>query len=193
MDDKKFDPKKLQKLNNPERLLDTPPEEIWKHLNLNIGELDTFIDIGAGTGFFSVPFVKYIKNGKIYACDISELMVNWMTSNICPKYPNIIPIRMEENTIILQDELADLVYMINLHHELNSPEQMLKEAYRLLKRAGKIFIVDWKKEEMPQGPPVEIRYKPEKVQDQLLKAGFEDVNIYNEMQKHFLLVARKDS
>jgi len=160
-------------------------------LNLNLAELSTFIDIGAGTGFFSIPFIKYIENGKIYACDISEVMINWMTSNICPKYPNILPLKMEENTIDLQDALADLVYMINLHHELNSPEQMLKEAYRLLKRNGKIFIVDWKKEDMSQGPPTEIRCHPEKVQDQLLKAGFEKVSIYTEMQKHFLVVAEK--
>ena len=162
MDDKKFDPKKLQKLNNPERLLDIPPEKIWSHLNLNLAELSTFIDIGAGTGFFSIPFVKYIENGKIYACDISEVMISWMTSNICPKYPNIIPLKMEEDTIDLQDDSADLVYMINLHHELDSPVQMLEEAYRLLKRKGKVFIVDWRKEEMPQGPPKEIRCKPEK-------------------------------
>ena len=191
MDDKKFDPKKLQKLNNPERLLDIPTEVIWNLLNLKLTESSNLIDIGAGTGFFSIPFTKYVKKGKIYACDISEVMIDWMTFYICPNYPNILPLKMEESTINLQDDLADLVYMINLHHELNSPEQMLKEAYRLLKKKGKIFIVDWRKEDMPQGPPVEIRCLPTKVKDQLLEAGFKNVNIYSDMQKHFLVIAEK--
>jgi hypothetical protein len=33
MDGKKFDPKKLQKLNNPQRLIDIPPDYIREKLN----------------------------------------------------------------------------------------------------------------------------------------------------------------
>ena len=56
MNDKRFDPKKLHKLNNPDRLLDLPPQYIWDKLNLQLTGADTFVDIGAGTGFFSIPF-----------------------------------------------------------------------------------------------------------------------------------------
>lgn len=34
--------------------------------------------------------------------------------------------------------------MINLNHELLSPKELLKDAYRVLKEEGKIFIADWK-------------------------------------------------
>jgi hypothetical protein len=67
MDEKKFDPKKLQKLNDPNRLLDIPPGYIWDKLNLI--KSDILVDIGAGTGFFSIPFVDYAKNGKIFIVD----------------------------------------------------------------------------------------------------------------------------
>ncbi len=189
MAEKKFDPKKLNKLNNPDRLTDIPPEYIWDKLNLI--NPDVFVDIGAGTGFFSVPFLNYTKNGKIFACDISDIMIQWMEHNICPKYPNIVLIKMEENAVPLKDGIADLVYMINLHHELEQPGKILKESFRLLKKNGKIFIVDWKKEDMDQGPPIHLRYSPEKVNDQLVSSGFEDIRIYNEMPKHFLIIAEK--
>ncbi len=52
MKEKRFNPKKLHKLNNPKRLLDLPPEYIWSKLNMNAANV--IIDIGAGTGFFSI-------------------------------------------------------------------------------------------------------------------------------------------
>ena len=107
------------------------------------------------------------------------------------KYPNIIPIKTEEHTVPLDDGIADLVFMINLHHELENPYLSVEEAYRILKPDGEIFIVDWKKKDMPEGPPANIRCLPEQVKEQMVNAGFIDVDIYNELQKHFLLVGKK--
>ncbi|HEC97397.1 MAG TPA: class I SAM-dependent methyltransferase [Nitrospirae bacterium] len=189
MNEKKFDPKKLHKLNDPGRLSDIPPEYIWD--KIDIVKPDVLVDIGAGTGFFSVHFLNYAKNGKIFACDTSDIMIQWMKNNICPKYPNIVPLKMKENAVPLEDGIADLVYMINLHHELDKPETILEESFRILKNNGAIFIVDWKKEDMPEGPPTHFRYLPEQVKDQLLSVEFRNVNIFNEMPKHFLVVAKK--
>ncbi len=127
MDEKKFDPKKLNKLNDPERLLDITPDYIWD--KLNIVNKDIIVDIGAGTGFFSVQFLRYAQNGKIFACDISDIMVQ--------------------------------------------------------------LIVDWKKEDMPQGPPTHLRYLDEQVTSQLVRVGFQNIYIENELPKYFLLTAEK--
>jgi hypothetical protein len=81
--------------------------------------------------------------------------------------------------------------MINLHHELGAPDIMLKESFRLLRKNGKIFIVDWKKADMSQGPPRHLRYLPEQVRDQLIQAGFEGLSIDKEMANHFLVIAEK--
>jgi ubiquinone/menaquinone biosynthesis C-methylase UbiE len=189
MNEKKFDPKKLDKLNNPERLLDIPVDYIWRNINL----LDpvVLVDIGAGTGFFSVPFLKYVKNGKIFACDTSDIMIQWMKNHICPEYPDIVPLQMEENAVPLDNETADLVYMINLHHELDHPPTILDESFRILKNNGAICIVDWKREDMSEGPPQHIRFLPEQVKAQLVSANFKNIHIFNEMPKHFLVVAEK--
>jgi ubiquinone/menaquinone biosynthesis C-methylase UbiE len=189
MNEKKFDPKKLHKLNNPQRLLDIPVEYIWSKIQRATPEV--FVDIGAGTGFFSVPFLKYLKNGKIFACDTSAIMIEWMTANICPQYPDIVPLEMAESVVPLQEGIADLVYMINLHHELDKPQAILEESYRILKKNGTLFIVDWKKEEMSEGPPLHIRYSPQQVQAQLAKAAFENGQFFEDMPKHFLVVAEK--
>ena len=189
MNDKKFDPKKLQKLNNPQRLIDIPPGFIQNRLNIE--KSDVLVEIGAGTAFFSIAFLEQFNPSIIYASDISDAMVNWMKENVLPDYPNIIPVKNQENSVPLDDHIADLVFMIALHHELDNPSLMLDEAYRLLKPGGKILIIDWKKEDMPEGPPATIRCLPEQIKDQLIKSRFTDIYIFNELPKHFLIVGRK--
>lgn len=181
--EKKFDPKKLKKLNDPDRLKDIPPQEIWERLEME--DAAVLVDIGAGTGFFSIPFQKLTKTGCVFACDISDTMVQWMQENLCPDHPGIKPLKMEEAKIPLGDKMADLVFMINLHHELEDPETLLKESCRVLKDSGKIFIVDWKKKEMPQGPPLSIRVFPESIEKQLSDAGFRQIKTHGHWENIF--------
>lgn len=189
MIEKKFDSQKLQRLNNPQRLNEIPPDYIWGKLNTE--KADVLVEIGAGTAFFSIAFLQQANASKIYACDISEVMIGWIKENIVSKYPEIIPLQTEEVFIPLDDEIADIVFTINLHHELENPDKTINEAYRILRPGGKVFIVDWKKGP-PTGPPEEIRWMPEQVSDQLANAGFKNVDFYNELPMHFLVIGQKD-
>ncbi len=190
MTEKKFDPKKLHKLNNPQRLKDIPPDYIWDQLDME--KPDVLVEIGAGTAFFDIAFLRQANASKIYACDVSEAMIHWMEENIVPTYPGIIPVKTTENAVPLDDGIADLVFMITLHHELDHPALILEEAYRILKPGGNIFIVDWEKKDMAEGPPREIRCESGQVKEQLMNAGFTGVHIFNELPKHFLIVGKKD-
>jgi SAM-dependent methyltransferase len=118
-------------------------------------------------------------------------MVDWIKENVTPNHPNIIAVKNNENSVPLDSGIADLVFMIALHHELDNPSLILDEAYRMLKPGGKIFIVDWKKEDMHQGPPVTIRCLPEQIKGQLIESKFNDVQVFSELPKHFLIVGEK--
>ncbi|RJP80859.1 MAG: class I SAM-dependent methyltransferase [Desulfobacteraceae bacterium] len=189
MSEKKFDPQKLEKLNNPQRLVDIPPAYIRDKLNM--AGPGILVEIGAGTAFFCTAFYQMFKPSTIYACDISDVMIQWVAENISSRYPAIVPVKTDEVAVPLEDGIADLVFMINLHHELHNPLQTLEESFRLVKPGGGIFVVDWKKKDMPEGPPAEIRCLPEEVEEQMARAGFEKMMIDNELQKHFLVVGRK--
>lgn len=190
MCDKKFDPKKLNKLNNPQRLDDIPLSTLAPHLSLE--DFATLVDIGAGTGFFSVAFATYFTPKKLYACDISRTMLDWVEKNISPAHQTIIPTLCVEAQTPLEDEVADLVFMICLHHELDFPEQTLAESYRILKSGGKVLIIDWKKEDMAEGPPKHIRCTTEDITNQLQNSHFKCVHIGDDLKKHFYVVAQKE-
>lgn len=189
MTNKKFDTKKLKKLNNPQRLIDIPPDYIQDKLNLKQSNL--IVEIGAGTAFFSLAFHHQLQASTTYACDISQVMIDWIKENISPDNPGIVPVKTSENSVPLESDIADIVFTIALHHELDNPSLVLDESYRLLTPGGKLFIVDWKKEEMDQGPPIEIRSSPQQIKGALVESRFGNVQIFNTLPKHFLITAEK--
>ncbi|MBF0286504.1 MAG: class I SAM-dependent methyltransferase [SAR324 cluster bacterium] len=190
MSSKKFDPKKLKKLNDPARKQFQDPDLIWKALNLKDPEV--LIDIGAGTGFFAIPFSEKMGRGKVYACDISEEMVTWMQQNISGiRQVPIVPMLVAESKISLDSGVADLVYMVNLHHELERPLDTLSDALRLLKTGGKMMIIDWKNEETPGGPPLSIRIDVSMIENQLKKCGFAHISVHDILPYHCFITAEK--
>lgn len=184
--DKKFNVKKLEKLNNPKRLESIPPKYIMERLNIE--DESIIVDIGAGTGLFSKAFLEILNNITVYAMDISDTMIEWMKGHLPEK---VIPMLMGENNIPLDDNFCDLAIMITLHHELESPEHLLNETKRILKNGGKICIIDWKKEEMPMGPVFEIRCSKSAISDDLVSAGFKNIKTDESMGRFNMVWAQK--
>lgn len=189
MKSKKFDISKLEKLNHPGRLIDIDPQHIWEFIGAENALM--IVDIGAGTGLFSREFARLAPQSQIIALDISPIMIDWMNQHVCPELPNIKTMLMEESKTSLADKSIDIAIMINLHHELLDEMELLRECYRILKPGGKIAVSDWKKEETPKGPPMEIRYHPEEVVKQLIQSGFEKTKISNSLINNWLVVAEK--
>ncbi len=185
----KFDTEKLNHLNDPERLKDIPPEYIIERMNLD--NPGTILDIGAGTGFFSNEFSKIAGVDKLYALDIAEEMIQWMKEHLAPKNSKIVPQKMQEDKIGLESSMADAIIMINVHHEFHHPIRILNEVNRLLRPGGKLAIVDWAKKETDHGPPVEKRYTISQIKEQLEEIPFDNIQSYEELSNHFLIVAER--
>ncbi len=186
---RQFNPKKLDKLNNPARLEMIPPEYIWK--KLDPARHTNMVEIGAGTGLFSKAFQTLSGEGKTFAIDVSEIMVEWMQQNVVPENPDIIPLKTDGTSLPFQDETVDLVFTITVHHELENPTGLLTEANRIMRPGGKIFIVDWNMNDPDHGPSTDIRCSPEQVSRQLESAGFHNITIDNGLENFFIVFAEK--
>lgn len=184
MDNHKFDTKKLEILNNPKREQIMDLDLIFKTLNMKNNSL--LVDLGAGTGFFSKIFLDRIKGSKCYALDISQHMINYITENIILNLNDRIETKlMDESEIPLKTELADLLFMILLFHELDEPLTILKESYRVLKTDGKIFIGDWKIGENPHAVNKDLIFNT------LQDAGFIHIKELNASDRLVCFVAEK--
>jgi len=186
----KFNPKKLAKLNNPARLVSQNPDVFWPLLKLDDPQL--IFDIGCGTGFFSVEFLKRAPNAKVIGLDIAEVMLQWIEENRPEfKQGKLVTLLMPEDKLPLDPATGDLATMINLHHELHNPAGLLGEIRIALKPGGTLMILDWKAKETASGPPIEIRISQETVFAQLTEAGFEELTGHEVFEDFFLITAKR--
>ncbi|MFW6351958.1 MAG: class I SAM-dependent methyltransferase [Bacteroidota bacterium] len=190
MEDRKFNPEHRKKLNDPARLEKLDPQKIWKFIDYkNPGVI---IDIGAGTAFITAELGKLAPKAHIDAFDIEPVMVEEMNSFL-PEYGRITPHLMEENQLSVPDEYADVVWMINLFHELRKPYLLLKEIKRVLKPNGKLLIIDWlkKQEACESGPPLEHRIDEATITSLMVDADFSNIKTTEEFTDHLGVLGTK--
>ena len=63
----------------------------------------------------------------------------------------------------------------------------------MVKPGGKLVNLDWKKEAMPLGPPIEKRFSPEKAIHLIESAGFTVESVKANGPYHYLIIARPNS
>ncbi|WP_029551639.1 class I SAM-dependent methyltransferase [Thermocrinis jamiesonii] len=167
----KFDPEKLKKLDDPERLNLFDPEKVLKTFSLKPGMV--VLDVGTGAGFYLPYISKLVQDqGKVYAIDISQEAVDYAKNKVKELgLKNVEVLKSEENYIPLPDNTVDFVYMAFVFHELEDPVRFLKELERVSKPMGYLALIDWKKEERDKGPPPEEVYSEWEVGMILEEAG----------------------
>lgn len=171
----KFDIAKLEKLNDPARFESLPPDVFYPALGLPEGP-SVVVEIGAGTGLFAEAFLERAPGATIYVTDIAEEALDWIRANRhAVAEGRMIPVMAEETRVPLSDRSADAVYMINLHHELADPAATYADAFRMLKRGGRLLVVDWAARETPKGPPLVSRASAASLAGVMRAAGFTDI------------------
>ena len=186
----KFDVIKLERLNDPARFEYLDPEAIWQAADAP--EARTIVEIGAGTGLFACKFTEYAHDADIFAVDVEPRMVRWMIENrpasLCGR---LHPTLASETSIPLPTGEADLVVMINVHHELADPRSTYREALRLLRIGGRMAVIDWRPGDTAGGPPERVRSTGEQIRELLTAVGFEHVVEDHGLARHSLLTASK--
>ncbi|MCL4477785.1 MAG: class I SAM-dependent methyltransferase [Deltaproteobacteria bacterium] len=171
----KFDPSHAHTLNNPQRLEHENPELILTAAGVR---QDMFVvEIGSGAGFYTIPLSKIVgSNGVVYAVDVSERMLDVLKQNIITKQGHDIikPLLSEETRIPIPAHIADMIINVNMLHEVEDKNAFMVELSRVMKKDGRLLIIDHKKEQTPSGPPVRDRISYEEVKS-LLEQWFDIV------------------
>ncbi len=185
---RRFNPAEAHKLEDPERLVWMPPDEILACLPL--GADATVADVGAGTGYFAIPMAARVK--RVLAVDVSPEMLQLLRGKLsragAPR--NIELVEGSADRTSLADSSCDLVFLANVWHEIENSGRVLEEMRRILKPGGTVGILDWRPDvDRPPGPPIEHRVAPAAVARTLETAGWAPYIVQNIGRYSYIVVA----
>jgi ubiquinone/menaquinone biosynthesis C-methylase UbiE len=165
------------------------PDAILVNVGVNAGL--TFVDVGCGDGFFAVPAARLMGNeGKVYGLDADPEAISRLKEKAAKERLRNLSLKvgMAEETVFC-DACADVVFFGIVLHDFSDPSKVLSNAKRMLKPTGRLIDLDWKKEPMQLGPPLQIRFSEEKASSLIKAAGFKTDCIKEEGPYHYVIVA----
>jgi len=153
----------------------TNPEQNILHLGLTEGM--RVADFGAGTGFYSKacsPRVGY--SGKVYAVEVQKDLVkkleseikHWGLSNIDCIWGDIERLGGTK----ISDNSMDVVIISNVLFQAEDKLGLIDETRRVLKKGGKVLLVDWSNSFGGMGPTPESVVTESMAKELFEKRGF---------------------
>lgn len=154
-------------------------------------------DLGCGGhGYFVYPLAHQVgRAGVVYAVDILKVMLeNVQRRANIENYPNVKTVWSDVEVFgatKIETMSLDRVFLINILFQSEKRIMILREAIRMLKKNGKLIIVDWREQSLPFGPDPENRVKFELLKESAHKLGIELEEEYSAGQYHNGLIFKK--
>ncbi|MFA5030871.1 MAG: methyltransferase domain-containing protein [Patescibacteria group bacterium] len=173
------------------------PVKILTQANIGFGE--TVADLGTGAqAHFAIQAAHLVgERGRVYGVDILKSTVKNLASqakvaglhNIVPVWSNLEIIGGAKK---IASDSVDAALLINiLFQSKTKKENILKEAYRMIKPGGRLVIIDWKKRPSPMGPQIGMRISPEELIPSIKKVGFHIDHSFEPGEHHWGLIVLK--
>ncbi|MGG1573487.1 class I SAM-dependent methyltransferase [Fictibacillus sp. NRS-1165] len=170
MDERRFNIKKKALLDSPERRKLLPPEKLLSLLSIKSN--DSILDLGAGTGYFTIP-ASIMTQGDVYALDLEKELLDVIQSQIEEQnISNIHLIQGKAQAIPLASSSIDIVIASLILHAVEPLSKGICEIYRVMKQGAYLLCFEWEKKESPMGPPIHIRIPSEEMEALFLEKSF---------------------
>lgn len=134
---------------------------------------DRVADIGCGPGYFTIPLAKALVEGKLYALDIDNEMLDACRERVAQaRMGNVEILKCEEFDSSLEAGSLDGIFLAFVIQQSPDKPRFLKAVRQLLRPRGWGAILEWYRKETETGPPLERRVDPELMEELLKSAGF---------------------
>ena len=178
--------------------------EIIDELNLKGSEI--IMDAGCGDGHIAIKLLdEYIDSGTVYAVDVYGASIEDMEKyKLENNVDNLINIEADITAGIdeIDDGTLDVILMVNVFHGFTASrkvDEAITELSRLIKNDGRIAIMDYKKWDVPKGPPTQFRSSPDELEEAFSRHGLKMTYLNEEIgedipegKSHFFIVFEKE-
>jgi len=173
-----FPASEKQRLTSEDRCKRQPVDVILKRMQLHQGEV--VLDLGAGVGYLSLPMADAGAN--VIALDLQQEMLDSLRERDGGS-ERIELVRAELPSIPLPDASADRAVLLNVFHEVEDKQKLAEEIGRVLRKEGRLTIIDWQAKQTERGPPMHERVPVERAPSffpfMKVESSYNDENHYH--------------
>ncbi|MDI9215695.1 class I SAM-dependent methyltransferase [Clostridium tertium] len=162
--------RKIEYLENADRNKNFTAEELLQMIPVK--KSDSILDLGAGTGYLSIPAAKIVDN-TVYALDLDSKMLDFIESKARDrKITNIKSLQGSIDNIPLSENSIDIILASLVLHEVNPLSKSLEQIKRVLKEGGYFLCLEFEKKELNSGHKAPPRIHSSEMEQELINAGF---------------------
>lgn len=167
------------RFDDPERFtksFDDPARDEWQRPSQVVEALGlrtdaAVADIGAGTGYFTIRLARAVPQGTVYAVDVEAAMLDFIRKRAHGEHAmNVVTVQAAADSPNLPKPV-DVILIVNTYHHLPGRVAYFGAVKSSLVPAGRIAIVDFRKE-APGGPPPEFRFEAAEIVAEMEQAGY---------------------
>ncbi len=116
--------------------------------NMALHNNSVVADIGAGSGYYTFRLAAKLPTGKVYAVDIQEEMISLLNERKEKVHANnVIVVKGTDTTTNLPVNSINLAILVDVYHELEYPQEILRSIRQSLSDTGKILLIEYRGED----------------------------------------------
>jgi FkbM family methyltransferase len=181
-------------LERPERETEEATSVAVRALGLTPGQV--VADIGAGTGYYTVRMAREVgAAGRVFATDIQPGMLTLLRRRVDELgLRNVELVLGAADDPKLPADTLDLALMVDVYHELASPQVFVRRLRSALKRTGRLVLLEFRKEDPASPIRPEHKMSVAEVRAELEPEGFRLRSVLNDLPwQHILVLTRDDA
>jgi ubiquinone/menaquinone biosynthesis C-methylase UbiE len=134
-------------LERPERETEERPQLVIDALEIKPGQ--TIADLGAGSGYYTFRIAPLVgEQGRVLAIDVEPRMLRIISDRAKRAgTANVTTVLSTPSDPNLEPNSVDLLFMVDVYHELEFPFEMLTRVREALKPGGRVALIEYRAED----------------------------------------------
>ncbi len=178
-------------LERREREREEKPQLLIDALEIKPGQ--TIADLGAGSGYYSFRIAPLVgPTGKVLAIDIEPAMLEASAQRASrERIANVATVRASVHDPNLAPGSVDLLFMVDVYHELEYPYEVMTKVRAALKPGGRVALIEYRAEDPQVAIKPVHKMSERQVRRELEAAGFRHVKTVRTLPLQHLIVFEK--
>lgn len=176
---------------------DDPARDAWQKPHevleaLALAPRMAVVDVGAGTGYFTMRIARHVPSGKVTAVDAEPGMVRHLRERAEKEgLRNVVARQGRPDSAGLPPKSADLVLLVDTYHHIGRRVAYFSMLREGLRQGGRLAVIDFRPD-APNGPPPAERIGAAQVKAELAEAGFRISKEFDFLPNQFFLMFEVD-